>query len=129
MCPHTTIYVSSFYYICVLILLYTRPHTAINVEQEFLTCSDDKRDAERMHLIEVLQTSVEDQRHELEAARAAAAAAALEVCPFFLFLLATRRELEEQRRELEAALLHSRCVLLSSEGLVCGRLEVSLLHA
>ena len=59
-----------------------RPHTTINVEQEFLTCSDDKRDAERMHLIEVLQTSVEDQRYELEAARAAAAAAALEVCPF-----------------------------------------------
>ena len=63
----------------------------MNVEQEFLTCSDDKRDAERMHLIEVLQTSVEDQRHELEAARAAAAAAALEVCPFVLFRLASSR--------------------------------------
>ena len=44
-----------------------------------------------MHLIEVLQTSVGDQRHELEAARAAAAAAALEVCPFVLFRLASSR--------------------------------------
>jgi hypothetical protein len=37
--------------------------------------------------------------------RAAAAAAALEACPFVLFIVATWRELEEQRRELEAALL------------------------
>jgi hypothetical protein len=27
MCPHTTIYESSYYYICVLILLYMCPHT------------------------------------------------------------------------------------------------------
>ena len=27
MCPHTAIYVSSFYYICVLILQYMCPHT------------------------------------------------------------------------------------------------------
>jgi hypothetical protein len=31
MCPHTTIYVSSYYYICVLIRLYMCPHTAICV--------------------------------------------------------------------------------------------------
>ncbi len=28
MCPHTTIYVSSYYYICVLIRLYMCPHSA-----------------------------------------------------------------------------------------------------
>jgi hypothetical protein len=28
MCPHTTIYVSSYYFICVLILPYVCPHTA-----------------------------------------------------------------------------------------------------
>ncbi len=31
MCPHTTIYVSSYFYMCVLILLYTCPHTPICV--------------------------------------------------------------------------------------------------
>jgi hypothetical protein len=29
MCPHTTIYVFAYYYICVLILLYMCPHTTI----------------------------------------------------------------------------------------------------
>ena len=31
MCPHTTICVSSYYYICVLILLFVCPHTSIYV--------------------------------------------------------------------------------------------------
>ena len=31
MCPHTPIYVSSYFYICVLILLYMCPHTTICV--------------------------------------------------------------------------------------------------
>jgi len=31
MCPHTTIRVSAYYYICVLILLYMCPHTTISV--------------------------------------------------------------------------------------------------
>ncbi len=44
MCPHTAIYVSSYnyvsayYYTCVLILLYRRPHTAICVSSYHYTC-------------------------------------------------------------------------------------------
>jgi hypothetical protein len=38
MCPHTTIYVSSYCYICVLILLYMCPHTAIYVSSYFYIC-------------------------------------------------------------------------------------------
>ncbi len=37
MCPHTTIYVSSYYYICVLILLYMCPHTTIYVRNMLST--------------------------------------------------------------------------------------------
>jgi hypothetical protein len=42
MCPHTTIYVSSYYYICVLILLYMCPHmcphTTIYVSSYYYMC-------------------------------------------------------------------------------------------
>ena len=31
MCPRTAMYVSSYYYVCVLILLYMCPHTATHV--------------------------------------------------------------------------------------------------
>ena len=39
-CPHTTIYVSSYYCIFVLILVYACPHTAINVISLLYMCSD-----------------------------------------------------------------------------------------
>ncbi len=38
MCPHTTIYVSSYYYICVHILLYMCPHTTIYVSSYCYIC-------------------------------------------------------------------------------------------
>jgi hypothetical protein len=38
MCPHTPIYVSSYSYICVLILLYMCPHTAIYVSSYCYIC-------------------------------------------------------------------------------------------
>ena len=40
MCPHATIYVSSYYYICVLILilLYICPHTATYVPSYYYIC-------------------------------------------------------------------------------------------
>ncbi len=38
MCPHTAIYVSSYCYICVLILLYMCPHTAIYVSSYCYIC-------------------------------------------------------------------------------------------
>jgi hypothetical protein len=38
MCPHTAIYVSSYYYICVLILLYMCPHTAIYMSSYCYIC-------------------------------------------------------------------------------------------
>jgi hypothetical protein len=38
MCPHTTIYVSSYYSTCVLILLYICPHTAIYVSSYYSVC-------------------------------------------------------------------------------------------
>ena len=40
-CPHTTICVSSYYYICVLILLYMCPHTAIYVSSYYYMSSYD----------------------------------------------------------------------------------------
>jgi len=36
--PHSTLYVSSYYYICVLILLYMRPHTTIYVSSFYYIC-------------------------------------------------------------------------------------------
>jgi hypothetical protein len=39
MCPHTTIYVSSYYYICVLILLHTCPHTTTYVSAYYYVAS------------------------------------------------------------------------------------------
>ena len=38
MCPHTSIYVSSCYYICVLMLLYMCPHTSIYVSSYYYIC-------------------------------------------------------------------------------------------
>ncbi len=38
MSPHTTIYVSSCYYVCVLMLLYMRPHTAMYASSYYYTC-------------------------------------------------------------------------------------------
>ncbi len=38
MCPHTTIYVSSCYYTCVLILLYMCPHATIYVSSYYNMC-------------------------------------------------------------------------------------------
>jgi hypothetical protein len=44
MCPHTTIYMSSYYCICVLIILYVCPHTAIYVSsgEEARSCPKKK---------------------------------------------------------------------------------------
>jgi hypothetical protein len=39
MCPHTAIYVSSYCYVCVLILLYMCPHTAIYVSSYCYRCT------------------------------------------------------------------------------------------
>jgi hypothetical protein len=39
MCPHATIYVSSCYYICVLILLYMCPHATIYVSSCYIHLS------------------------------------------------------------------------------------------
>jgi hypothetical protein len=36
-CPHTTMYVSSYYYLCVLILLYMCPHTTMYVSSYYFT--------------------------------------------------------------------------------------------
>ncbi len=53
MCPHTTIYVSSYYYMCVLILLYVCPHTTMYVSSYaiarpvFFLCFFQKAMAER----------------------------------------------------------------------------------
>jgi len=38
MCPHTAMYVSSYYYICVLIVLYIYRHTAIYVSSYNCIC-------------------------------------------------------------------------------------------
>ncbi len=38
MCPHTTIYASSYYHICFLILLYLCPHTTIYVSSYYYIC-------------------------------------------------------------------------------------------
>ena len=38
MCPHTAVYVSSYCYICVLILLYMCPHTALYVSSYCSIC-------------------------------------------------------------------------------------------
>ncbi len=38
MCPHTAINVSSYYYICVLILLHMCPHTTICVSSYYYMC-------------------------------------------------------------------------------------------
>jgi hypothetical protein len=38
MCPRTTIYVSSYYYTCVLVLLYMCPRTTIHVSSYYYIC-------------------------------------------------------------------------------------------
>ncbi len=38
LCPHTAIPVSSYHYICVLILLYMCPHTTLYVSPYYYTC-------------------------------------------------------------------------------------------
>ncbi len=38
MCPHTTTYVSSYYYICVLVLLHMCPHTTTYVSSDYNIC-------------------------------------------------------------------------------------------
>ncbi len=38
MCPHVTVYVSSYYCICVLILLYMYPHTTVYVSSYYCIC-------------------------------------------------------------------------------------------
>jgi hypothetical protein len=38
MCPHTAIYVSSYCFICVVILLYMCPHTAIHMSSYCYKC-------------------------------------------------------------------------------------------
>ena len=57
MCPHTTMYVSSFYYvssycyICVLILLYMCPHTAIYMFLALLYTADSGDGADAADII------------------------------------------------------------------------------
>jgi hypothetical protein len=38
MCPHATVYVSSYYCICVLILLYMCPHATVYVSSYYCIC-------------------------------------------------------------------------------------------